>query len=194
MHREEQNKVRRVLESVLRSAADFGLGDFLLIGGNAVIAHGVPRFTRDVDFVIPDREESAWRNMLENTGFEMFHGTHAFLQFREKNPPQIRVDLMLVDESTWQKLEADAWRLELGDDNENRVVSPQHLIAMKLKACRSSNRREDAVDWRDIVELTMVHGFRPESEGQYADFVIRFGGEELHRKLVDEIKARRIDL
>ncbi len=91
---------------MVQLAHDHELRDFLLIGGNAVIAYGVPRFTRDVDLVIPERDELAWRSMMGAAGFEMIHGTQAFVQFLDFDRIKPRVDLMIVDESTWGKSSA----------------------------------------------------------------------------------------
>ena len=39
---------------------------FLLIGGNAVIRYGIPRFTRDIDLLIPDTHEKAWLTQIQH--------------------------------------------------------------------------------------------------------------------------------
>ncbi len=49
MEEEWENPVQQSLARLSQRAAEFGLSDFLLIGGNAVIAYGVPRFTRDLE-------------------------------------------------------------------------------------------------------------------------------------------------
>jgi len=183
--------VKQTLARLSESAIATGLRDFLIIGGNAVIAHGVPRFTRDVDFVIPERSRMGWRKFLEREGFQFFHGTDAFQQFRDENGPRPRIDLMLVEESTWQKLYQDAWKLDVGGEVRALVASPQHIIAMKLKACRSQQRRSDAVDWVDIVELSLLHRFDPRSGTEFSDFVLQYGGETLLKRLIDEFEERR---
>lgn len=71
MDESDQNRVAETLNEICREANHAGLEDFILIGGNAVIAHGVPRFTRDVDFVIPERETMPWRQFLESRGFSL---------------------------------------------------------------------------------------------------------------------------
>ncbi len=187
----EDNRVKQTLVLLAEKACEEGLDEFLLIGGNAVIAHGVPRFTRDVDFVVPESSRTTWRLFLERLGFPFFHGTSAFEQYKDPADVRPRVDLMIVDEPTWGKLRSDAWDFDLGNGLNTKVASPQHIIAMKLKACLAEHRREDAVDWSDIVELVMIHQFDPESDANFSDFVLHFGGEMLHRKLIDEIAERR---
>lgn len=184
---EKENLVKQTLILLTGNAIRAGLTDFLIIGGNAVIAHGVPRFTQDVDFVIPDRLKTEWRNFLEREGFSFYHGTGAFQQFHDTNGGKPRVDLMLVDEATWQKLNGDAWSFEIGEQVTAPVASPMHIIAMKLTACRSEHRRDDAVDWIDILSLSRVHGFDPRVDAKFSDFVLKYGGKDLHKKLIDEI-------
>lgn len=65
------NPIQQTLIHILERAAMKGLRDFLIIGGNAVIAHSVPRFTQDIDLVIPEREIGSWRTLLEQENFEM---------------------------------------------------------------------------------------------------------------------------
>lgn len=55
MSESDSNLVAATLKTVCEKAREQGLDEFILIGGNAVIAHGVPRFTRDIDFVVPER-------------------------------------------------------------------------------------------------------------------------------------------
>lgn len=191
MGESENNLVRETLLFLTEEAQKLEMNEFLLIGGNAVIAYGVPRFTRDVDFVIPERVKNVWRSFLEDLGFQLIHGTQAFLQFEDQENSKPRVDLMVVDENTWEKLNARAYVLELGESISAEVAAPDHIIAMKLAACQSPHRRSDAIDWSDVVELTIRRGFDPENDQEFSDLVLRYGGELLLGKLVDEINSRK---
>jgi hypothetical protein len=66
---ENENPVQQSLLLLSERAQESGLSEYLLIGGSAVITYGAPRFTRDLDFVIPDREQIGWRTFLETNGF-----------------------------------------------------------------------------------------------------------------------------
>ena len=156
-----------------------------------MVAYGLHRFTRDVAFVIPDRDRDRWRTFLEECGFPFIRGTSAFAQFQDPDGARPRVDLMIVDESTWEKLCARAWAIDFDENVSAGLVSPDHLIAMKLRACRSSQRRVDALDWSDVVELTVRRGFDPESDPAFAELVLPYGGEELQKRLIDEVARRK---
>ncbi len=190
MEEEWENPVQQSLARLSQRAAEFGLNEFLLIGGNAVIAYGVPRFTRDLDFVIPDREQESWRRFLEANNFCFIHGTSAFAQFLDSDKEKPRVDLMLVGESTWSRLRSKARYFELSDGISIPLVAPEHLIAMKLRACLSPDRRSGAVDWSDVVELCIRNGFDPEKDPTFAELVIQFGSDSLLENLIHELAGR----
>lgn len=192
MEREEgKNPLEQTLLRIVAAANAEGITEFLLIGGNAVVAHGVPRFTRDIDLAIPEREGQRWRSFLSRQEYSFIHGTDAFQQFDGGDDSTPRLDLMIVDEATWKKLVDGAWSLELEEGTATKIASPQHLIAMKLKACQSPHRRSDATDWGDIVQLCRVHSFDPENDGQFADFVLQFGGNDLLTQLINELAESR---
>jgi len=191
MDGDRSNPVQQALLSLAEKAGEEGLTDYLVIGGNAVVAYGVPRFTRDVDFVIPERELDRWRRFLEANGFPFIHGTRAFAQFQDREGRRPRVDLMIVEESTWGKLSAKAWSIDFGSGVSAGLVAPDHLIAMKLQACRAPQRRSDALDWSDVVELAVRLGFDPETDLAFGELVLKYGGEELRKRLIDEIAKRK---
>jgi hypothetical protein len=169
------NPVEQVLIRIASAALQEGLSDFLLIGGNAVVFYGVPRFTRDVDFLIPAADDLRWRDFLAAQGFEFIHGTPGFSQFSGPDTACPRVDLMLVDASTWAKLETESVTRSLADGVVLKLPVVHHLIAMKLRAAASSSRANPEQDWSDIAALTVQHGYSLE-DSMFRDLVERFGG------------------
>ena len=131
---------------------------FLLVGGHAVILHGVPRFTRDIDIMTTDEWRDEWRELIEDLGYRKFHAVDAFEQF-EPDPEQsattsrVGIDLMFVDASTWEKLYPAADDIDLQPDVRAKIPNVLHLIAMKLNAARSPHRRIGATDLSDVIEL-----------------------------------------
>ncbi len=176
---------------ISRRAIDAGFREFLLVGGNAMIVYGIPRNTRDVDFLIPVEDELRWRTFLETCGYRFGHRTAGFSQFFAEPEGAPRLDLMLVDRSTWKKLEADAERMPITDDLDLRLPAPRHLIAMKLRAAISPSRINAQQDWSDIVELMIRNQFDLDDTG-IRDLVIKFGGEsaiEILRTLLNERRS-----
>jgi hypothetical protein len=170
-----QNPVEQVLIRIASAALQAGLPDFLLVGGNAVVLYGVPRFTRDVDFLIPAADDLRWREFLAAQGFEFIHGSPGFSQFAGPDTTCPRVDLMLVDSATWEKLEAESVTRSLADGVDLKVPVVHHLIAMKLRAAASATRANPDQDWSDIAALALQHGYSLE-DPVFHDLVSRFGG------------------
>jgi hypothetical protein len=58
-------------------------------------------------------------------------------------------------------------------------LRPQHMVALKLHASRSSDRdpQKAGQDWLDIRKLIELHGLDP-NEGTFASLIRRYGGDE----------------
>ena len=185
----EPNPIHPTLVQVADAAVRDGLR-FLLVGGNAVIHFGVPRFTRDIDLLIPAGDVVRWRTFLECLGYRMFHGTGAFAQFEStSSEPGPAIDLMLVDERTWEKLQARSRRENLTSDLTLHLPDPIHLIAMKLQAARSPHRRNEAQDWQDVVELIIRQKLDLDEFG-FQELIKSYGGADALERLRQEIQRR----
>lgn len=155
----------------------------LLVGGHAVILYQVPRFTRDIDFVIPDEMTERWLEFLGRLSYRIYHRTDAFIQLEPAVPGAMPpVDLMLVDGSTWAKLLAKSEERDAGEGMRLPVPHPWHLIAMKLTAAKSPNRRAGSSDWSDIFDLLQVCKIDL-ADQEFRSMVVQFGGEESLRRL-----------
>lgn len=160
----------------------------LLVGGHAVILYQVPRFTRDIDFLIPDAAVDRWLEFLQRLKYRVYHRTGAFVQLEPATPGSMPpVDLMLADESTWTKLAEKAREIEAGEGMRLPVPHPWHLIAMKLAAARSSTRRAGASDWPDIFDLLRTCRIDL-ADPEFREIVLQFGGEESLRRMEDGLQ------
>lgn len=156
----------------------------LIIGGNAVIHHGVPRFTRDVDFLIPEKDRESWHTLLLSMGYALYHAAGAFAQYEGSPgltgiPP---VDLMTVDPATWEKLHSAAETEPLTTGYLAHWPSVLHLIALKLHAWRGSFRDGKERDWSDVLELIRQSGIDMH-DSSFHQLAERFGGPEAIAKL-----------
>jgi hypothetical protein len=158
----------------------------LLVGGHAVILYQVPRFTRDIDFVVPDEATDRWLDFLRQLGYRVYHRTDAFIQLEPATPGSMPpVDLMLVDEGTWTKLLAQAQERDAGEGLRLAVPHPWHLIAMKLMAARSPARRAGASDWSDIFDLLRTCKVNL-ADPEFRKLVLQYGGEEALQRMARE--------
>jgi len=147
--------------------------DCLLIGGQAVGILGHQRMTMDLDFLVLASNKSGWEELLSRYGYRCFTEGKAFAQF-EGEIGWPRVDLMLVDDATFAKLRTDSIVTQ-----GKRTPSPQHMVALKLHASRSSARNPDKTgqDWLDIRKLIELYGLDPNEEN-FASLIRRYGGDE----------------
>ena len=174
------------IRQIIRLASNKQL-PFLLIGGHAVILYGVPRFTRDIDLLIPESKETDWIQFLEKLGYTSYHRTPAFVQFDTnkigETPP---LDLVLVDQPTWDKLFKKSQSQSLGGGISVSLPDPVHLIAMKLQAASSSTRRADATDWSDVLQLIHTQDLDLDDEG-FAAIVNKYGGTDALTRLKQDL-------
>lgn len=129
----------------------------LVIGGHAINAYGYSRTTVDFDFVIEGTALPIWRDELEALGYQWKGETRAFAQFTapaDENPP-FPIDLMLVDESTFEKLWAEARVLDFAGV-PLRAPKPLHMIALKLHALKNPTRAARGKDLPDIIQLIRI--------------------------------------
>jgi hypothetical protein len=170
-----QETLRRIIE--LATSRNL---PFLLIGGNAVILFGFARSTIDIDLLVPTRRRSAWLDLMRELGFGFYHGTGAFAQFEPEDKTFASVDLMFVDDHTWNILsQAPVTKSLAGHDVG--LPRPEHLVALKLHAARGADRSRPEADWEDIRQLVRICGLNLDND-EFRDIVRRYGGEEaIHR-------------
>ncbi len=159
-----------LIERLTSEAGKRGL-EFLLIGGHAVIQHGYQRMTVDVDFLCRAGQREVWGGLVEQYGYKMYSEANAFTQFSGK-PGWPKVDLMFVDDSTFEKLERESVR-----KGNLHVPSPRHMVALKLHAAKSPTRSEPEKDWGDIEALIKLHRLDPD-DPDFRDIICRYGGKE----------------
>jgi hypothetical protein len=133
-----------------------------VVGGMAVSAHGHPRATKDVDFLIDSRAVSAATSALEELGFSRLpaESGEGFMRFARHPLPQLPeltewVDLLCASQPMGRSLLQQAAEHPIPwQDGSLAVVSVEGLILMKLIACVDSPARlQDRVDI-----LTLLRG------------------------------------
>ena len=62
----------KIVALIAEKAALAGL-EFLIIGGNAVIAYGYPRMTADVDLVVREADRRKWDELITALGYRPHH-------------------------------------------------------------------------------------------------------------------------
>lgn len=163
------------IPALLRSASERQL-PFLVIGAHAIVSLGFVRNTLDLDLLVPERTRSGWLDLLRELGYRFFHGVAAFAQFEPPNETGVPIDLMFVDEATWQKLAQGALETDLGGVSA-LVPRPEHLVALKLHAALSPTRTKPESDWEDIKQIVRLCGLDPKDES-FRALIVRYGGQD----------------
>jgi hypothetical protein len=167
--------VENEIPALLRAAAERRLPN-LVIGAHAVVTLGFIRNTLDLDLLVPERSRSQWLDLLGDVGYRLFHGVAAFAQFESPRSGGMPVDLMFVDDPTWQKLSDGAVAANLGDVGI-LIPRPEHLVALKLHAALSPTRSKPESDWEDIRQLVQLCRLNPNEES-FRALILRYGGED----------------
>src|SRR5438874_1201383 len=122
------------LASIASRAANRGL-PFLLTGGHAVIAHGFSRSTFDLDLIVRRADRQTWIELAELMGYSVHRQGDVFLQFNAPKADSFPLDLMFVNEDTFEKLRAESVPAPSSQE-DIRVVSLKHLLALKCHAVK----------------------------------------------------------
>jgi hypothetical protein len=175
------------ITAILRAASERGLPS-LLIGANAVIMLGYIRNTVDLDLLVPEQSRSQWLDLLRELGYRFFHGVAAFAQFEPPDQTGSPVDLMFVEQSTWEKLSEGAKEMDLAGE---RVLlpRPEYLVALKLHAAASPTRSKPEVDWEDIRQIVRLCALDAREES-FRALILRYGGEDALARIQSFARTR----
>jgi hypothetical protein len=154
---------------------------FILVGGIALSAHGLTRQTGDVDLLVRIKSAEEWRKILEGLGYRLFHDHPAFKQF---SPPRIDawpVDLMVVDDETFDNLWREGEEYDLG---KVRVLVPnvEHLLAMKVHALKQDVPSRRLKDIDDIIGL-LERGNIDAEDPVFYGLCMKYGTEAIYEQL-----------
>ena len=168
--------VVKIVEALAENAAAAKM-EFLVIGGNAVNAYGYDRVTSDLDLLVRKADRRAWDTLILRLDFRPHQITMSFHMYNPKVSGQRPVDLMLVDDPTFEKMRARAVEWEL-DGAKVHIPALPHLIAMKLHALRSGAEHRRARDLSDVATLIQMHKLDLATP-EYAEIVERYATPEI---------------
>lgn len=161
--------------------------EFVLIGGHAVNAHGYDRTTIDFDFLVLGSDQAAWIKIMARLGYSPYHETKAFIQFAPNSGGAMRIDLMLVDPPTFEKL-SHASEEKVYGGRQIKVASILHLIALKLHATRTWDRAIQGKDYYDILNLIRIHKLDTASL-EFLEILNRYASESIRERLLSDLKG-----
>jgi hypothetical protein len=134
--------------------------DYALCGGMAVAIHGYPRFTKDIDFLIPPESLVQAREVAATAGFLDESGRIPFADSNVYRVVKIEgADFRILDLLVPKRLDTIAWKDRQWFDWNGLpicTVSVEGLVEMKLAAGRD-------IDLIDIRQL----GFDPDGQKRH---------------------------
>ena len=141
----------KTIMQLISGGLQAGQASALLIGGHALPAFGYQRQTVDLDCLMATSEADVLHEVLIGAGYRETERTDMFVRYSHASVYLLDVDVMLVNRSTFDKLEARSFVYRVGEA-EMRVPCLLHLIALKLHAMKNNPKRE-LKDLSDIVEV-----------------------------------------
>ena len=114
--------------------------------------------------------------------YRLTESNDRFLQFEPEAAGKLPIDLMLANEPTFAGLWDSAAEVRY-DDRLVRVVSIEHLIAMKLHVLKQGRLHRFLKDLQDVVDLARVNNLDLRSE-KFRNLFAKYGNMDLYEKVL----------
>ncbi len=113
--------------------------------------------------------------------------TDNFIRLRFESDPTaaLPVDLMLVSEETYERIQSASLRRAIGNELTLAIPSALHLIAMKLHALKNPQRVERGTDLQDVRHLIRTAGVDI-SGPEFTAILDRYATDEIRRVIESE--------
>ncbi len=154
---------------------------FVLAGGFAVNAHHVTRQTLDVDLLIVIDDLKKASRALQEAGYQKGLESSVVARFKGDNKLFLDIALMLIAPETFQKILKQSEELALAG-HSFKVVSLEHLIAVKFHAIKNDPESREPKDLLDIILLARRNGLDP-AGSELRKMCEAYGTPELFKKI-----------
>ncbi|MDB6040630.1 MAG: hypothetical protein JWM99_4471 [Verrucomicrobiales bacterium] len=154
--------------------------EFLVIGGLAVIAYGYSRDTVDLDYLVRRNNRREWTAELARHGYAIFHEHDNFAQFT--SPDSIDVDLMFVNDQTFDKLWSESSLKPVGGTRV-RFPALDHLVALKLHVIKQNIPHRIIRDLDDVMNLVKLNQVDLRSD-KWRELFDRHGTRQIYEQLL----------
>lgn len=154
-----------VLETFARRLDDERIR-YAIVGGLAVHAWGRARPTRDADFAVDRRNQSAATALAESLGYRTVFSSEAFSNHEHEDARWGHVDFMYLSGRTAEAVFAAVVLKPILGHRHLPVASPEHLAMMKAVAMKSFPHRA-LYEGDDVRVLLGVPGVDRQSVREY---------------------------
>ncbi|MCJ7774252.1 MAG: nucleotidyltransferase [Desulfobacterales bacterium] len=163
--------------------------DFALSGGLALSTMGIFRFTKDIDFLVHEKDKSAVQEIMTDIGYDKQHfSTDEIISY--VSPLKIfgQVDFLLARRKYTQAMLKRAKKTSIFSGQfELKTILPEDLIGLKIQAIANDPVNRFQIDAPDIQRLLSLHFNKLDIEIIREYFAI-FNKEELLNEWILDIK------
>lgn len=119
--------------------------------------------------------------LLEKGGYKEMVRQPLFARLKNEDPGMMDVDIMFVDEPTFEGIFKEGKRAKI-EDVEFVVPSLNHLLALKLHSLKHNPRRlaPDLVDLDNLVKINQIDVRSKE----FRELCLKFGTSEIYEALL----------
>lgn len=155
--------------------------DYAVIGAFALYAYGYTRATRDLDFITRIEYQNKIIRHLESLGFETLNRSEGFSNHLHLIG-NARIDLVYIGGETADIVFKSTYKRLIFQDLEIPVVSPEHLVALKLFAIQNDPNRKfkELADIKEISRLTNI------DKDTMLKYFKKYGLEEYYNEIMGE--------
>jgi hypothetical protein len=154
---------------------------FLIIGGLAINQYGFSRETADLDLLVCADDRAQWFELFAKFGYGIFNDGGSFIQFSPPEQSAWPVDLMLVQQKTFQPMRDVSREVDFYGITA-RIPSLEHLLALKLHALKNTRLHRFLKDFLDVENLIRINQIDIGSEN-IRQLFLRYGTIELYEKI-----------
>lgn len=152
--------------------------EWVVVGGVALVLHGLPRLTMDLDIMIGADQQERVLQYLDQLGYERLHVSSGYSNHLHPEPSWGRIDVLYVRGDTRERVFNQVATQVGPRDVTVPVADAEHLIAMKVFACRANPGRQA----QDLADIRGLAAIAPVSAERVREIFARYEALELWEK------------
>src|SRR3989338_4370903 len=136
---------KNILESFQKEKIDFAL-----IGGFALLAHGMDRTTQDIDLLMLIEDKEKVKKIMTSQGFELHHESKDVMNFFGMVPILGRVDFIVAHRQYARDMLKKAIEKEiLNGKFKIKVITIEDQIGFKVQSSTNDKERQQ----KDLIDI-----------------------------------------
>ena len=155
--------------------------DYALIGAFALHAYGYTRATQDIDFITMIENQEKIVTFLESIGFETLNQTKGYSNHLHP-VGSMRFDFVYISGDTAETIFKSVMNKNVFEDDNIPVVSPEHLIALKLFAIKNESRRK----LKELADIKEIYAHTKVEKSLVNEYLKKSDLEEYYNEIIEE--------